>query len=152
MRCLWKSSSVESRGRSDHWKNLPLVVQSRVSIPIVNVVATPLEQSSNSMLLKILHCLRFHEFCIRGWCIVGKKQTCPYCREKVDLKKMFCNPYEHSYLNMLLVSNKIFLGASRWERPHVLYGQLLDWIRWLVAWQPLILLLVQGISWTLGLE
>lgn len=40
----------------------------------------------------------------------------------------------------------------RWERPHVLYGQLLDWIRWLVAWQPLILLLVQGISWTLGLE
>jgi len=73
----------------------------------------------------------FHEFCIRGWCIVGKKQTCPYCHEKVDLKKMFCNP---------------------WERPHVLYGQLLDWIRWLVAWQPLILFLVQGINWVLGLE
>lgn len=35
----------------------------------------------------------FHEFCIRGWCIVGKKQTCPYCKEKVDLKKMFRNPY-----------------------------------------------------------
>lgn len=34
----------------------------------------------------------FHEFCIRGWCIVGKKQTCPYCKEKVDLKKMFFNP------------------------------------------------------------
>lgn len=34
----------------------------------------------------------FHEFCIRGWCIVGKKQTCPYCKEKVDLKRMFCNP------------------------------------------------------------
>ncbi|KAF5923425.1 hypothetical protein HPG69_006595 [Diceros bicornis minor] len=30
----------------------------------------------------------FHEFCIRGWCIVGKKQTCPYCKEKVDLKRM----------------------------------------------------------------
>ncbi|XP_035734029.1 RING finger protein 121-like isoform X1 [Vespa mandarinia] len=73
----------------------------------------------------------FHEFCIRGWCIVGKKQTCPYCKEKVDLKKMFRNP---------------------WERPHVLYGQLLDWIRWLVAWQPLILFLVQGINWALGLE
>ena len=37
--------------------------------------------------------LRFHEFCIRGWCIVGKKQTCPYCKEKVDLKRMFSNPY-----------------------------------------------------------
>ncbi|XP_045433735.1 RING finger protein 121 isoform X2 [Pipistrellus kuhlii] len=34
----------------------------------------------------------FHEFCIRGWCIVGKKQTCPYCKEKVDLKRMFSNP------------------------------------------------------------
>ncbi|XP_050511794.1 RING finger protein 121 [Diabrotica virgifera virgifera] len=73
----------------------------------------------------------FHEFCIRGWCIVGKKQTCPYCKEKVDLKKMFSNP---------------------WEKPHVLFGQLLDWIRWLVAWQPVIVFLVQGINWALGLE
>ncbi|XP_011164176.1 RING finger protein 121 isoform X1 [Solenopsis invicta] len=73
----------------------------------------------------------FHEFCIRGWCIVGKKQTCPYCKEKVDLTKMFCNP---------------------WQRPHILFGQLLDWLRWLVAWQPLILFLAQGIYWTLGLE
>lgn len=73
----------------------------------------------------------FHEFCIRGWCIIGKKQTCPYCKEKVDLKRLFSNP---------------------WERPHVLYGQLLDWIRWLVAWQPVILVLVQGINWALGLE
>lgn len=34
----------------------------------------------------------FHEFCIRGWCIVGKKQICPYCKEKVDLKLLFRNP------------------------------------------------------------
>uniref|UniRef100_A0A8C5MFK4 E3 ubiquitin ligase Rnf121 n=1 Tax=Leptobrachium leishanense TaxID=445787 RepID=A0A8C5MFK4_9ANUR len=40
----------------------------------------------------------FHEFCIRGWCIVGKKQTCPYCKEKVDLKRMFSNPYPLSRL------------------------------------------------------
>lgn len=73
----------------------------------------------------------FHEFCIRGWCIVGKKQTCPYCKEKVDLKRMFSNP---------------------WEKPHVLYGNLLDWIRYLVAWQPVIIVLVQLINWTLGLE
>ncbi|XP_017917110.1 PREDICTED: RING finger protein 175 isoform X1 [Capra hircus] len=57
----------------------------------------------------------FHEFCIRGWCIVGKKQTCPYCKEKVDLKRMINNP---------------------WERTHFLYGQILDWLRYLVAWQP----------------
>uniref|UniRef100_A0AAY4C496 RING-type domain-containing protein n=1 Tax=Denticeps clupeoides TaxID=299321 RepID=A0AAY4C496_9TELE len=73
----------------------------------------------------------FHEFCIRGWCIVGKKQTCPYCKEKVDLKRMFSNP---------------------WERPHVMYGQLLDWLRYLVAWQPVIIGLVQGINFILGLE
>ncbi|XP_005096944.1 RING finger protein 121 [Aplysia californica] len=73
----------------------------------------------------------FHEFCIRGWCIVGKKQTCPYCKEKVDLKRMFPGP---------------------WERPHVMYGNLLDWIRYLVAWQPVIIGIVQVINWTLGLE
>lgn len=73
----------------------------------------------------------FHEMCIRGWCIVGKKQTCPYCKEKVDLKRMFKSP---------------------WERPHIMYGQLLDWIRYLVAWQPVILFIVQGINWVLGLK
>ncbi|XP_011447941.3 E3 ubiquitin ligase Rnf121 isoform X1 [Magallana gigas] len=73
----------------------------------------------------------FHEFCIRGWCIVGKKQTCPYCKEKVDLKRMFPSP---------------------WDRPDILYGNLLDWIRYLVAWQPIIIILVQGINWSLGLE
>ncbi|XP_068798456.1 RING finger protein 175 [Struthio camelus] len=25
----------------------------------------------------------FHEFCICGWCTVGKKQTCPYARRKL---------------------------------------------------------------------
>lgn len=73
----------------------------------------------------------FHEYCIRGWCIIGKKQTCPYCKEKVDLKKLFCNP---------------------WEKPHMLYGQLLDFLRYLIAWQPVIFVFVQGINWILGLE
>lgn len=39
-----------------------------------------------------------------------------------------------------------------WERPHVMYGQLLDWLRYLVAWQPVIIGLVQGINYVLGLE
>ena len=45
------------------------------------------------VILKLRLFYRFHEFCIRGWCIVGKRQTCPYCKEKVDLKRMFKNPY-----------------------------------------------------------
>ncbi|KHN74264.1 RING finger protein [Toxocara canis] len=73
----------------------------------------------------------FHEFCIRGWCVVGKQQTCPYCKEKVDLKRMFKNP---------------------WEKPHLFFGQLLDWIRYLVAWQPLIVTFVQGVNKVFGLE
>ncbi|KAK5967419.1 RING finger protein, partial [Trichostrongylus colubriformis] len=73
----------------------------------------------------------FHEFCIRGWVVVGKLQTCPYCKEKVDLQRMFKNP---------------------WEKPHLFYGQLLDWIRYLVCWQPLIVTFVQGLNHLLGLE
>ncbi|KAI6189348.1 Zinc finger domain containing protein [Aphelenchoides fujianensis] len=73
----------------------------------------------------------FHESCIRGWVVVGKQQTCPYCKEKVDLKRMFKNP---------------------WEKPHLFYGRLLDWIRYLVAWQPVIIFLVQGVNKILGLE
>ena len=42
---------------------------------------------------------------------MGKKQTCPFCHEKVDLKQMFPNP---------------------WEKPHMMYAQLLDWLRWYV--------------------
>uniref|UniRef100_A0A183CLC3 RING-type domain-containing protein n=1 Tax=Globodera pallida TaxID=36090 RepID=A0A183CLC3_GLOPA len=73
----------------------------------------------------------FHEFCIRGWCMVGKLQTCPYCKEKVDLKRMFKNP---------------------WEKPHLFYGKLLDWIRYLAVWQPIIVAVVHLINGYLGLE
>ncbi|KAM9086087.1 LOW QUALITY PROTEIN: RING finger protein 175 [Megaptera novaeangliae] len=71
----------------------------------------------------------FHEFCNRGWCIVGKKQTCP-CKEKVDLKRMINNPFH----------------------THFLYGQILDWLHYLVAWQPVVIGIVQGINYSLGLE
>lgn len=33
-----------------------------------------------------------------------------------------------------------------------MYSQLLDWLRYLVAWQPVIIGLVQGINFVLGLE
>ncbi|KAL3234005.1 hypothetical protein MRX96_022762 [Rhipicephalus microplus] len=79
----------------------------------------------------VIYLQRFHEFCIRGWCIVGKKQTCPYCKEKVDLKRMFCSP---------------------WEKPHILYGNFLDFIRYLLVWQPVIIMAVQFLNSKLGLE
>jgi len=74
---------------------------------------------------------RFHEFCIRGWCVVGKKQTCPYCKEKVDLKRMFSNP---------------------WEKPHLFFGWLIDIVRWFIVWLPLILLIQFEMGHILGIK
>ncbi|KAA0193646.1 RING finger protein [Fasciolopsis buskii] len=73
----------------------------------------------------------FHDCCIRGWCIVGKKDICPYCKEKVNLKKTFTNP---------------------WDKPHILYGNVLDLVRYMVAWQPLILGVVHLLNTSLGLK
>ncbi|CAI2348751.1 unnamed protein product [Caenorhabditis sp. 36 PRJEB53466] len=94
-------------------------------------VSTKLMEDDEEKLYKLSCGHVFHEFCIRGWVVVGKLQTCPYCKEKVDLQRMFKNP---------------------WEKPHLFYGKLLDWIRYLVCWQPLIVTLVQGITTWLGLE
>jgi len=75
------------------------------------------------------HC--FHDFCIRGWVIVGKKQTCPVCKEKVDLKNFSSTP---------------------WERVYVMYSGFLDWCRFMVCWMPIIMGVVQGINHVLGYE
>ncbi|KAI9258695.1 hypothetical protein EDC94DRAFT_635633 [Helicostylum pulchrum] len=57
----------------------------------------------------------FHEKCIRGWVMIGKKDICPYCKEKVDLKEFKRNP---------------------WDTQQQLYLNLLDGVRYLVVWQP----------------
>eukprot|EP00127_Corallochytrium_limacisporum_P000450 Clim_evm6s13 gene=Clim_evmTU6s13 len=74
---------------------------------------------------------RFHEFCIRGWTVVGKKETCPYCKEKVQLKTMFPN---------------------NWEKPDLFYLQMLEVLRYLVVWQPLILITMNVIVRFLDLK
>ena len=49
--------------------------------------------------------------------MIGKRQTCPYCKEKVDLKRMFKNPlvfntiqgvggWAGKILNFVLMSGK----------------------------------------------
>ncbi|KAG9510260.1 RING finger protein [Fragariocoptes setiger] len=53
---------------------------------------------------------KFHEYCIYGWCLVGKRQ------------------------------------------PHYLYGNFLDFIRYLLTWQPLIFFVVHIVNSSLGLE
>ena len=73
----------------------------------------------------------FHESCIRGWCLIGKKSICPYCKEKVDMKQFVQNP---------------------WDTQQVLYLQLLDLVRYFVVWQPLIFILAQTIIKLSGLK
>lgn len=73
----------------------------------------------------------FHEKCLRGWCIIGKKQICPYCKEKVNLQKTFSNP---------------------WEKPHVLFGQMIDLIRYFVVWNPIIMIAVKVVFYFYDLK
>ena len=72
---------------------------------------------------------RYHEFCIRGWIIVGKKDTCPYCNEKVDLKSTFTTP---------------------WEKTSIVWANLLDMVRYLVVWNPIIIMVTQAILLAMG--
>lgn len=62
----------------------------------------------------------FHEHCLRGWAIVGKKDTCALCSEKVDLKSLIPEVPWNS------------------RRVSVLWIRLLGVLRFLVVWHPLI--------------
>lgn len=62
----------------------------------------------------------FHESCIRGWCMLGKKSTCPQCREKVDYQLDESNPWEtpdsvlhiyHELLHWAVIYFPILLGV-----------------------------------------
>lgn len=47
---------------------------------------------------------------IAGWTIVGKKDTCPVCMEKVDLKQIFADrPWETTNLNWNQMLDMVWL-------------------------------------------
>ncbi|KAK9917064.1 hypothetical protein WJX75_000479 [Coccomyxa subellipsoidea] len=71
-----------------------------------------------SVQLGCKHC--FHPDCIRGWTIVGKKDTCPSCLEKVDMRKIF--------------------AGRPWETSNLTWIQMLDSIRYLIVWNPVLLM------------
>lgn len=73
----------------------------------------------------------FHELCIRGWTIVGKKETCPYCKEKVDLRMFRTHVWDEGM--------RAFLG-------------LIDWMRFLVVWNPAIFYVIHLFIEGLGLK
>ncbi|KAG5446241.1 RING finger protein 121 [Clonorchis sinensis] len=103
----------------------------RLDPTVCSICTYPLESTDNEKIHRLNCTHAFHDFCIRGWCIVGKKDMCPYCKEKVNLRKTFTNP---------------------WDKPHIFYGKFLDLIRYLVAWQPVILGVVHLLNMSLGLK
>jgi len=99
---------------------------------LVNI-AKPYEnenkEQTNEKIFELACKHQYHEFCIRGWTIIGKKDTCPYCSEKVNLKIMLKNPWDQS----------------------LLWAQVLDALRYLIVWNPVILLVAQVVYIILGL-
>lgn len=88
---------------------------------------------SNTEQVQVLECKHsFHLGCIklfldlnyRGWTIIGKKDTCPYCKEVVDLKVFKSNP---------------------WDNIKVIYFNSLNWVRFVLVWNPIIFLVVHSI-------
>ncbi|KAI9328309.1 hypothetical protein DFJ73DRAFT_631736 [Zopfochytrium polystomum] len=63
----------------------------------------------------------FHETCIRGWTIIGKKDCCPYCKEKVDMKAF---------------------SRHAWDTTQILYLNLLDMLRYLIVWNPILFMVM----------
>jgi len=65
-----------------------------------------------------------HEFCLKGWIILGKKETCPVCKEKTD-------------------TSTVFEETAPWQADSPLYLNVLEMTRYLVVWNPIIIICVQ---------
>lgn len=67
----------------------------------------------------------------RAQTIIGKKDVCPFCAEKVNLREMFTNP---------------------WESQSIFWANLLDAVRYLMVWNPLIVGGIQFAFYVFGLN
>ena len=78
------------------------------------------EKKKNDQASIQLNCKHiFHPECIKGWLIVGKKDTCPSCQEKVDLRQV--------------------CSDKPWETRNLSWIQMLDMVRYMIVWQPTIM-------------
>ena len=71
----------------------------------------------------------FHVYCLRGWALVGKNSICPCCHEKVELRPL--------------------LGPNPWEQTTLAWGTLLDGLRYMIVWNPIILLISQAVLYVI---
>ena len=61
--------------------------------------------------------------------MIGKKDICPYCSEKVNIQGLVRN---------------------FWEKQTMTYANLLDAVRYLIVWNPIIVLVVQAILYMIN--
>lgn len=90
-------------------------------VPMLEVMSGEASREEAERKVLQLNCKhRFHDVCIRGWSLVGKKSTCPFCKEKVDLKALVPDLPWNS------------------KRVSLLWIRLLIILRFLVVWNPII--------------
>lgn len=74
----------------------------------------------------------FHGSCILGWCVVGKKGTCPCCLERVDLRAV--------------------VGDTVWAQSSLLWTRIMDAVRYMVVWMPILALAVRFVMYQAGVK
>lgn len=74
-------------------KNLPVNICAICDSELTRSVRLSDASTAADETIYTLNCgHKFHEFCLRGWTIIGKRDSCAYCCEKVQLRKTFQNP------------------------------------------------------------
>jgi hypothetical protein len=69
-------------------------------LPLPLLLLMSLPQSAAEPVRQLACKHSFHELCIRGWTIVGKKDVCPVCLEKVDMRDLYADkPWETQNLS-----------------------------------------------------
>lgn len=72
-------------------------------------------------LMKLRECgHEFHDECIRGWSVLGKRNVCPTCNERCDTTSI--------------------LASTPWARSSETWQEFLDLLRMALVWNPLIFL------------
>lgn len=85
-------------------------------------------RTTTSQPTKKLNCgHKFHEFCLRGWMIVGKKDVCPFCNEKIEFSRE---------------EDSKQVTRQPWKSDSQVYIQILELVRYLLVWNPIIVLAI----------
>merc|ERR1712176_1560170 len=77
---------VMAQRRRISQKTQKALAQKKKSFPF-NLCSFSNEKQDEEITIVCGH--RFHGFCIRGWIMIGKRDVCPICKEKVNLKGIF---------------------------------------------------------------